>query len=97
MPKSFQLCVVTAEGTNLDTKVTYCGLQTPDGSLGVLANHAPMMCMLREGTLSFRTEDDEEGTMKHSAGVARVHANALTLLVDRAEDPVIKGKKTAAG
>jgi F-type H+-transporting ATPase subunit epsilon len=97
MAKTFQLCVVTTEGTVLDTKVAYCGLQTPDGSLGILANHAPMMCILREGELSFRTEDGEEGTLRHSAGVARVKSNVLTLLADRAEDPVMQEKKPAIG
>ena len=85
MPKSFQLCVVTVEGTVLDTRATYCGLQTPDGSLGVLANHAPMMCLVRDGKLLFRIEDGDEFTLKHSAGVARVRENTLTLLVDRAD------------
>ena len=97
MPKCFQLRVVTTDGTALDTKVTYCGLQTPNGSLGVLANHAPMMCLIRDGKLLFRNEDGDEFTMNHSAGVASVRENVLTLLADRAEDPVAQEKKPVTG
>ena len=97
MPKCFQLRVVTTGGTALDTKVTYCGLQTPNGALGVLANHAPMMCLVREGQLLFRNEDGDEFMLNHSAGVARVRENVLTLLADRAEDPVAQEKKPVTG
>ena len=97
MPKWFQLRVVSTDGTALDTKVTYCGLHTPNGSLGVLANHAPMMCLVREGKLLFRNEDGDEFTMNHSAGVARVRENILTILADRAEKPVAQEKKPIAG
>ena len=85
MANLFQLRVMTAEGTALDTPVSYCNLQTPEGSLGILANHAPMMCALRAGRVRYRLEDDTERVVKHSAGVARVRDNTVTLLVDRAE------------
>ena len=86
MAKAFQLRVVTAEGTALNAPVTYCSLFTPEGSVGVLANHAPMLCALAEGELLYRTEDGSEKRLKHAAGVARVQNNAVTVLTDRTEE-----------
>ncbi len=96
MAKSFQLRVVTATGTVLDTRVLYCSLQTPEGSLGVLADHAPMLCALREGKLRFQIEDESEGILTHSSGVASVRDNVLTLLVDDAKVTINPQKEDGA-
>ena len=85
MAKTFELRILTAEGTVLDTPATYCRLQTSEGSFGILANHAPMFCACSEGTLTYRTEDGSEKQMRHSAGVANVRDNTVTLLTDHAE------------
>ena len=85
MPKSFQLRVMTAEGNVLELPVTYCSLQTTEGSLGVLANHAPMLCALREGESLCRMEGGEEKTIRHSPGVANVRDNQVTIITDHAE------------
>lgn len=85
MAKTFSLCVLTAEGTALDASVTYCCLQTAEGSIGVLANHAPMICALPEGELLYRPEGGAEGVVRHAPGVARVGDNSVTVLTDRAE------------
>ena len=85
MEKSFQLRVVTAEGSVLDERVCYCDLMTAEGPLGVLANHAPMLCALTEGKLRYRREDGSEHSLEHSPGVARVKKNLVTVLADRAK------------
>ncbi len=84
MASIFQLRVTTAEGVVLDEKVSYCSLQTPEGPLGILANHAPMLCVLADGKLRYRTEDGSEHALEHSGGVARVKKNLVTVLADRA-------------
>ena len=85
MAKCFRLCILTAEGTVLDTRAEYCRIPTADGSLGILANHAPMLCALREGSFLFRDEVGEETRYRLSGGVADVGGNAVTILTDRAE------------
>ena len=85
MANCFQLRIVTAEGTLLDGQAEYCNLPTATGSVGVLANHAPMLCALREGETLCRMADGEEKTVRHSAGAANVRDNCVTILADRAE------------
>lgn len=85
MAKCFHLRVMTAEGTPLEGEAEYCQLPTAAGSLGILANHAPMLCALREGETRCRMEGGTEKTVRHSAGVANVRDNSVTILADRAE------------
>ena len=85
MAKCFHLCIMTAEGTLLDGEAEYCHIPTAAGSVGVLADHAPMLCALSEGETRCRMQDGEEKTVRHSAGVANVRGNSVTILADRAE------------
>jgi F-type H+-transporting ATPase subunit epsilon len=56
MGKTFQVEVVTPEGTAVSARAT--ALQAPawEGYLGVLAGHAPLLCVLRPGVLTIRQE-----------------------------------------
>ena len=85
MAKCFHLCIMTAEGTLLEGEAEYCHIPTVSGSVGVLADHAPMMCAVHEGETVCRMEDGSEKTVHHSAGVADVRNNTVTILADRAE------------
>ena len=85
MANCFRLCVQTAEGVALEGAAEYCNLLTSDGSVGILANHAPMLCAVREGTALFRMENGEEKRLRLSAGVADIRNNTVTVLADRAE------------
>ncbi len=85
MANCFHFQLISAEGTLLDEKAAYCNLPTGSGSVGVLANHAPMLCALREGTVLCRAEDGTEKHVKISDGVADVRDNSVTVLTDRAE------------
>ena len=85
MSKCFRLLVMNAGGVLLDGPAEYCRIPTADGSVGILANHAPMLCAMREGDSLCRMESGEEKTLRHSAGVADVRDNFVTILADRAE------------
>ncbi len=85
MANCFHLCVMTADGTALEGQAEYCNLPVADGTVGILANHAPMICTLREGSGLFRMEDGTERNIRLSAGVADVRNNRVTVLTDRAE------------
>ena len=76
---------MTAEGTLLEGEAEYCHIPTTGGSVGVLADHAPMLCAMREGETLCRMENGEEKTVRHSAGVANVRDNQVTILTDHAE------------
>ncbi len=76
---------MTAEGTILDGQTEYCNIPTTEGSVGIMANHAPMICAVREGTGLFRMENGEEKILNLSAGAADIRNNAVMILVERAE------------
>ena len=69
MAKSFHLQIMTAEGTLLEGEAEYCHIPTTAGSVGVLADHAPMLCAMPEGETFCRMEDGTEKTVRHSSGV----------------------------
>lgn len=86
MAKCFHLCIMTAGGTLVEESAEYCSIPTADGSVGVLADHAPMLCAVCEGKLSCRMEDGRERKFRVSAGAAGVRNNSVTILVDRAAE-----------
>ena len=76
---------MTAEGVLLEGEADYCHIPTTAGSVGVLADHAPMLCAMPEGETLCRMEDGTESTVRHSSGVANVRENRVTILADRTE------------
>ena len=80
MADLFRLSVVTGEGTLFDESVEYVNLPTAFGSLGVMANHAPMLCAVEAGVIRCRWSGGE-ARVRVSSGVASVENNELTVLV----------------
>ena len=85
MAKSFRLRVQTPGSIVLEGPAVYCSLPTTDGSVGILADHAPMVCAVREGTALFRMESGEEKKLHLSEGAANVRDNSVTVLTGQAE------------
>ncbi len=71
MANCFHLCLMTAEETMLDEAAEYCRIPTADGSVGILADHAPMLCAVCEGEVRCRMEDGRErqrsGQQRHDS------------------------------
>ena len=80
MEKTFQLRVLTADGTALDTRVVSLRIPVEAGSIGILANHAPMLCTVSKGTLTGRGADGEELSFPLRDGVANICDNTVTIL-----------------
>ena len=83
MADRIRLKVVGASGVLLERDVNYINLPTPGGSVGILANHAPMLCAVGEGRLRYRFEGGEESLFV-PGGVASVEDNAVTVLAEEA-------------
>lgn len=83
---SMQLQVVTPERTVM-RGVTIQALVVPsvEGYLGVLPNHAPMVASLKPGVVRYKGQDGHHYLMAVAGGFLEVSENAVTLLVDRAE------------
>ena len=84
MADRIHLRIVTPSGTVLDRQTNYVSIPTPDGSVGILASHAPMLCAVGKGRLRARFEGGES-VVSVSGGVASVEDNEVTLLVEEAE------------
>lgn len=83
MEDRIHLKVVTGAGVVLERQVSYVRLPTPEGSVGILADHAPMLCAVGAGQLKLRDESGES-FFSVSGGVARVEDNELTILTEEA-------------
>ena len=55
---NFQLKILTHNEKIYENKVVSATVTCKNGQLTVLANHAPMVALLEEGSLIIRTEDD---------------------------------------
>ena len=87
MEDRIQLKIVTPSGVLLERNVNYVSIPTPEGSVGVLPNHAPMLCAVGRGKVKCRFESGEN-SVQVSGGVASVGNNEVTVL---AEDVEIEG------
>src|SRR5204862_8014878 len=57
----------------------------PEGYLGILAHHAPLITPLRPGRLDVRDTEGVESSYAVSGGFLGVSANRATVLADTAE------------
>ncbi len=83
--KPFQLTIATPEGVVFDGRVTSLIVPAAEGSLGVWANHAPLVATLREGRLTYRAPDGAERTGTVSGGTVEVLKNHATILTPQWE------------
>ncbi len=79
------LILCASDGARREKQVSSVTLPAVKGSLGILANHAPMLCALEEGALVCRNEAGESERIRISVGVASVTNNEVTLLLEHFE------------
>ncbi len=83
----FNCQVLTPEGDVFNDEVEMVSTRTAVGSLGILANHAPLMGMLEPTELRlYRTESDIV-RYAQSDGYLQVVDNQVLLLVEEAIEP----------
>jgi F-type H+-transporting ATPase subunit epsilon len=82
--KTFRLEVVTPEGTAWKGEASALQVPSWEGYLGVLAGHAPLLCVLKSGVLTMRDASEKPryyalkgGFMDVSGGRAIVLADAI--------------------
>jgi F-type H+-transporting ATPase subunit epsilon len=90
---SFPVEVLTPEGQVWEGEVEMISTRTATGSIGVLANHAPLMAMLEPCELKLYTsgsESPDSGEAERFAqgeGYLQVADNSALLIVEDAERP----------
>lgn len=83
--KIFALSVLTPDGERFHGEVESVTAPGVDGSMGIWANHAPMIAALGIGELSYRLIDGSESHVAIAGGLLVVGDNKVTLLADVAE------------
>lgn len=83
MAKTFQVDVVSPEQTVWSGEATFVIARTPDGELGILADHEPVMAALETGAVMIEA-GSERTTIGVHGGFLQILDNQVTLLTDRA-------------
>ena len=83
----FNVQVLTPEGETFNGEVEMVSTRTSVGSLGILANHAPLMGMLEPTELRLYKTESEIVRYAQSEGYLQVVNNEVLLLVEDAIEP----------
>ena len=96
--KTFKLEIVTPERVVLKQDAASLVVPGARGSLGILADHAPLMAELTIGEVRVRGADGRETRLAVSGGFVEIAKNTVRVLADtaeRAEDIDIARAETA--
>lgn len=83
--KTFKLEIVTPEQIVLKSDSSSIVVPGAEGSLGILADHAPLMAELIPGVVYMKDAEGKETTYALSGGFMEVSSNSVRILADTAE------------
>jgi F-type H+-transporting ATPase subunit epsilon len=83
----FRAEVLTPEGQVFDDEVEMVSTRTGVGSIGILANHAPLMAILEPTELRLYKSESDIVRFAQGEGYLQVVDNSALVLVEEAEDP----------
>jgi F-type H+-transporting ATPase subunit epsilon len=83
----FQVEVLTPEGEVFNDDVEMLSTKTAVGSIGVLANHAPLLAMLDPTELRLYRSSSDVVKFAQSEGYLQVGGNRALLLVEEVHEP----------
>ena len=84
MAKAFRVDVVSPEATVWSGMATIVIARTPDGELGIMADHEPLMGALSTGAVEIESDTGERTTIGVYGGFIQVLNNQVTLIADGA-------------
>ena len=85
MASTFLLHIVTPEKTVLSENVVSLQVPSVEGSLGILAGHAPLMAELGVGECTVRLPDGTQHQLVVAGGFLDVSRSKVTILANTAE------------
>lgn len=86
MARTFSVEVLTPEKVLFSSdQVVSLTVPAWEGSLGVMANHAPLVAALRTGVITVRLSNDDEVRISTTGGFMEVADNRAVILCDIAE------------
>ena len=83
----FPVEVLTPDGEVFADEVEMISTRTATGSIGVLANHAPLLAMLDPTELRLYKSESDVVRFAQGEGYLQVGGNRALLLVEEAHDP----------
>jgi F-type H+-transporting ATPase subunit epsilon len=83
----FPVEVLTPEGKVFSDEVEMISTRTSTGSIGILANHAPLMAILDPTELRLYKSDSDVVKFAQGEGYLQVVENSALVLVEEAVDP----------
>ena len=83
----FPVEVLTPEGKVFGDEVEMVSTRTGVGSIGILANHAPLMAMLEPTELRLYKSDSDVVRFAQAEGYLQVVENSAMVLVEEAHKP----------
>jgi F-type H+-transporting ATPase subunit epsilon len=83
----FRAEVLTPEGQVFDDEVEMVSTRTGVGSIGILANHAPLMAILEPTELRLYRSESDVVRFAQGEGYLQVVDNSALVLVEEADDP----------
>ena len=84
---SFPVEVLTPEGEVFNDEVVQISTKTAVGSIGILANHQPLLAMLDPTELRLYKSESDIVRLAQGEGYVQVSREGVLLLVQDAEDP----------
>ena len=84
---SFPVEVLTPEGKVFEEEVEMVSTRTTTGSIGILANHAPLMAILEPTELRLYKSDSDVVRFAQGEGYLQVVENSALVLVEEAIAP----------
>jgi F-type H+-transporting ATPase subunit epsilon len=94
MAKPFRVDVVSPEATVWTGEANFVLARTPEGEIGILADHEPLLASLVTSAVEVEGVDGSRTTIGVHGGFLQVLANQVTLLTDRAQ--ITQGTKEDA-
>ncbi|MCL2627798.1 MAG: ATP synthase F1 subunit epsilon [Oscillospiraceae bacterium] len=86
MPKLFNLKIITPEREFFDGDVEAVTVYAPDGSVTILADHAPFIMPVSVGNILIKKENAWESSV-NSEGFMEVHHEGVMIFVQSCERP----------
>src|SRR5918911_18521 len=85
MPSSFKVEVLTPEGQVFADEVEMVSTRTTTGSIGIRANHAPLMAILEPTELRLYKSDSDVVRFAQGEGYLQVVENTALVLVEEGD------------
>jgi len=92
--KPFTVDVVSPEATIWSGEATFVLARTPEGEIGILADHEPLLAALVTSAVEVEGADGSRTIIGVHGGFLQVLKNQVTLLTDRAQ--ITRGTKEQA-